>query len=679
MNLHAIQSYAAVAEVQQLMAVHTQVLTPQRNAPIMGLTQDSLTSTRIFTQRDTFLTKSDMMQLMLTLIESGALVTEQQKRLPIPAIVHSPCGPLWTGKQVISMLLPSDLQLDTNSKFAEKDKDADVERHNRVYDPKDTHVRIVDGELLTGTLDKKTVGSIQGSLVHIINNDYGGQRTLDLLNALMFVLHEWMTHRGFSVGLADMTPSPKVREGVQKVIADTRVQVSVLAEKMKRGELDTVRGQSQQEAFEVAVNNELNKTRDRCGHIAAASFPNTNALKLMVTAGSKGNETNIAQMAGAVGQQNLAGKRIPMQFQSNTRAFPHCVAGDLNDIEGRGFVRHSYFDGLSPIEFFSHAIGGREGVTDTAVKTSETGYLQRRLVKAMEDLHVAYDKTVRDSTNAIVQFSYGEDDRDGVGVESQRIELLGMNDYQLLTTFFIGQEEKENNGKGKKNAPSVAALSNVFRQADGADLQALATRFATEGKEEEERETVSLDEQEQELIWDELDRMCRLRDALREYIFRGRSDEHYWPLPCNVRRTIGRAQSRFKQKKNESCNALSVKQVLEALQRFQERIWQNGDPLVALNNAVAEERQIDTTFLFLVQVLSMLSPRRAMFEWRLSCEAFEWVLETLVDAFQRAAVNPGEAVGALAGQSIGEPATQVWFLFFFSSLLFSHTALLFVF
>ena len=652
----------AIAEIQELMMVHTQLITPQRNAPIMGIVQDTLASIRIFSQRDTFLTRSDVMQMMLTLIEKDLLTAEQQ-RLPIPAICKSPDGPLWTGKQIVALLWPKDLQLDTYSKFAEKDADDDEEDTtndkknaptaeekkkkeekakrraiNFVLDPADTHVRIVNGELLSGTLDKKTCGSMPGSLVQIVNNDYGGKKALEMLNGWMRMLHMWMTHRGFSVGLGDMTPSDQVRAEVKKMIADARSQVSVLAEKFKRNELETLRGQTQLEAFEMAVNNELNKTRDKCGQTAHASFPNSNPLKVMEQAGSKGNKTNIAQMAGAVGQQNLTGKRIPLQFERNTRSFPHCVAGDLNDIEGRGFVSHSYFDGLTPLEFFSHAIGGREGVTDTAVKTSETGYLQRRLVKAMEDLHVASDRTVRDSTGGIVQFVYGEDDKDGVGIESQKIELLAMSDLQLLETFCIDSDA------------DVSALGSIFTDADVADLENLYEAF-----EKSKMNDLKVTETEQKLVWKEVDRMYRLRNALREYIFRNRSDEHYWPLPCNVRRTIGRAKSRFASNDDK----MSVEEILEALQRFQEQIWQNSDPLVALNNHVAEQRQVDTTFLFLVQVLSYLSPKRTLCEWQLGRNMFEWILQTLVNAFQKSSINAGEAVGALAGQSIGEPATQV--------------------
>src|SRR6185437_5550518 len=99
--------------------------------------------------------------------------------------------------------------------------------------------------------------------------------------------------------------------------------------------------------------------------------------------------------------------------------------------ESRGFVENSYLRGLTPQEFFFHAMGGREGLIDTAVKTSETGYIQRRLVKAMEDVMVQYDSTVRNSTGDIIQFLYGEDGIDGVCTESQKLDILTIDDSKF--------------------------------------------------------------------------------------------------------------------------------------------------------------------------------------------------------------------------------------------------------
>lgn len=662
MNLHLPQSEPARTEVSELMMVDKHLITAQKNAPVMGLVQDSLLSVRMFTRRNTLIDRGTAMQVLYTLEDQI-----DDFRLPIPTILKSDytdkrgekhsSGPMWTGKQFVSMLLPDDLRLDTYAQFAES------EHRGNPLDPADTHVIIREGMLLTGILDKKTCGSRHGSLVHVVNNDYGGKRAMKMLDGMMAMLHEWMMHHGFSVGIGDMMTNDQTRDAVQQIVQETRTEVKALADKMQWGELEAKYRQTQEDAFEAQVNVILNKARDRGGNLAHKAFSDDNALKLMETAGSKGSKINIAQISSILGQQNLTGERIPLQFKGN-RPFPHCQPNDPNDIEGRGFVAHSYVDGLTPMEMFTHAIGGREGLTDTAIKTSTTGYLQRRLTKAMEDLFVAYDKTVRDSTNSILQFAYGEDDMDGIGVESQRVDLIAYNDEQMVRTFYSGAPQ------------DVVALSQVFPHASTRDLERLEDALIAASEAEE---TIPLDGAQQEMMWDELARMCKLRDALREYVFRGRSDDTYWPLPCNVRRTIGRAQSRFKcGDPGSPPGDMSVRDVLEALQAFQERIWQSGDPLVASSDAVAEERQVDTTFLFLVHVLATLSPRRTLLEWRLPREAFEWVLQEMASSHQRGRIDAGESVGVLAGQAIGEPTMRTLsfifaFLCLFALVLFRLT------
>src|SRR5271163_2441598 len=148
----------------------------------------------------------------------------------------------------------------------------------------------------------------------------------------------------------------------------------------------------------------------------------------MVSAGSKGSFINISQMSACVGQQMVEGKRIPFGFKYRT--LPHFTKHDHGP-ESRGFVENSYLRGLTPQEFFFHAMGGREGLIDTAVKTSETGYIQRRLVKAMEDVMVKYDGTVRNSLGDVIQFVYGEDGMDGTAVESQKIDSLRWNNKEM--------------------------------------------------------------------------------------------------------------------------------------------------------------------------------------------------------------------------------------------------------
>merc|ERR1719487_1106823 len=175
------------------------------------------------------------------------------------------------------------------------------------------------------------------------------------------------------------------------------------------------------QSFEAKVNQKLNGAREDAGRLAADALDERNNIVSMVNAGSKGSPINIAQIIACVGQQNVEGKRIGCGFRDRT--LPHFTKDDYGP-EARGFVENSYLAGLTPQETFFHAMGGREGVIDTACKTSETGYIQRRLVKCMESVRVHYDMTSRNANNEIIQFLYGEDGMDGLWIEDQTLDIM---------------------------------------------------------------------------------------------------------------------------------------------------------------------------------------------------------------------------------------------------------------
>jgi len=182
------------------------------------------------------------------------------------------------------------------------------------------------------------------------------------------------------------------------------------------------------ESFEAQVNKCLNDARDKSGNLALDGLRSNNRLRNMVTAGSKGSNINISQIMACVGQQNVEGKRIPFGFHK--RSLPHFSKYDFGP-QSRGFVENSYLSGLNPTEFYFHAMGGREGLIDTAVKTAETGYISRRLIKALEDVMVMYDGTVRNSRCDVVQFLYGEDGMAGESIEDLNLDLARLSDKQL--------------------------------------------------------------------------------------------------------------------------------------------------------------------------------------------------------------------------------------------------------
>ena len=358
MNLHALQTHESRADAQELMGVAYNIITPQSNKPVMGIVQDSLLSAFMMTSPGVTLDKAEMCNICMWI--KGA-------ELPEPKLP----GPLWTGLQCMSLLFPKD------------------------FNWKDI---IFQGQILKGPLGKKALGRSHGSIIHRLYNDYGPDRTCQFINELQRINHLWFAGQGFSIGIGDMRITNETAKKVKQECADVDIKAEELRQKHSAD-------------AEAKINRMLNQTRDSMGLIAQNAMSDDNCLGLMVKSGSKGSMVNILQIMACVGQQNCSGKR--MQPTLRGRTLPMFDFDD-NTARSRGFVKHSYIDGLTPDEYWHHTVGGREGLIDTAVKTSTTGYIQRRLVKSLESVHVSNDMTVRDSQGTIIQFKYGEDGLDGM-------------------------------------------------------------------------------------------------------------------------------------------------------------------------------------------------------------------------------------------------------------------------
>lgn len=359
----------------------------------------------------------------------------------------------------------------------------------------------------------------------------------------------------------------------------------------------------------------LNKARDDAGSSAQRSLSESNNLKAMVTAGSKGSFINISQMTACVGQQNVEGKRIPFGFLDRT--LPHFTKDDFGP-ESRGFVENSYLRGLTPQEFFFHAMGGREGLIDTAVKTSETGYIQRRLVKAMEDIMVKYDGTVRNSLGDVIQFLYGEDGMDSVWIESQKLDSLKMKKTEFDRVYRYELDEDNWNPdymlpEHVEDLKTIREFRNVF-DAEVSKLEAdriqLGTEITTTG-------------------------------------------DNNWPLPVNLKRLIWNAQKTFKIDMRRPSD-MHPMEIVEAVDKLQERL-----KVVPGEDGLSVEAQKNATLFFNILLRSTFSSKRVLKEYRLTREAFEWVTGEIETRFLQSLVAPGEMIGCVAAQSIGEPATQM--------------------
>ncbi|VVC05245.1 DNA-directed RNA polymerase subunit A' [uncultured archaeon] len=386
MNLHVPQSEEARAEAILLMRVQDQIISPRYGGPIIGALRDFITGAYLLTKDDTTLTPQEFANL--------AMLAHYDGTFPEPG-VKGRGGPLYTGKQLFSLFLPKDFNYVITSKWSKGTKGP----------AKD--VVIKNGQLVSGVIDKASIGAEEpDSVLHRVAKDYGYDEAKRFLNSILIMLKQFITNYGFSYGYSDLELALKTKESIMGTIQESYDKVYDFISQAKKGTLQLSRGLSSEEALEAYIVNELSKARDRAGSLADKSFDETNAGRIMATTGARGSSLNIGQMAGALGQQSIRGRRIHKGY--NNRALPHFKENDTNP-DSRGFVKSNYREGLSTLEFFFHAMGGREGLVDTAVRTQQSGYMQRRLINALEHLKLEYDGTVRDPHGHIIQFLYGED------------------------------------------------------------------------------------------------------------------------------------------------------------------------------------------------------------------------------------------------------------------------------
>ncbi|KAK9451487.1 DNA-directed RNA polymerase II subunit RPB1 [Limtongia smithiae] len=594
MNLHVPQSEETRAELTQICAVPLQIVSPQSNKPVMGIVQDTLCGVRKMTKRDTFLTYNQVMNVLYWVPNWDGVV-------PNPAIIKP--KPLWTGKQMLSMVIPKGINL---QRFDDK---------NTLSSPKDNGMMIENGEIMYGVVDKKTVGATSGGLIHTIMREKGAYASRDFIGGVQTVVNYWLLHNGFSIGIGDTIADAKTMRNITNTISQAKREVQQIILDAQANKLAPEPGMTLRESFEQKVSKVLNTARDTAGRSAETSLTEANNVKQMVVAGSKGSFINISQMSACVGQQIVEGKRVPFGF--SYRTLPHFTKDDYSP-ESRGFIENSYLRGLTPQEFFFHAMAGREGIIDTAVKTAETGYIQRRLVKALEDVSVQYDGTVRNSLGDVIQLVYGEDGLDATFVEKQSIDSISGSNNSFENKFKIDLMDSLWSLK-----PSLLECGNDI--IGDVEVQRV------------------LDEEYRQLSDD--------RQFLREFVFKNGEDA--WPLPVNIQRIIRNSQQIFHLDRQKASD-LTPSEVVEKVRQLCSKII-----VVRGDNAVVQEVQDNATTLFQCLVRSRLACKRVFEEYRLNRVAFDWVVGQIEAQFSRSVVAPGEMVGVIAAQSIGEPATQM--------------------
>ena len=587
MNLHMPQDAESDSELKNLAAVPFQIVSPANNSPIVGIYQDSLLGCYRFTRENIRFSNRDAMNLLMMF-----------PKVNVKALFAS--GKPVTNFDVLSQIMPP-ITLAYKTKFFGDDED---------YKTSNNFIEIRNGKYIRGQMEKSVLGAGSKGLIQRVCNDFGNYASADFIDDIQNIVTEYLKVSSFSVGISDLISDEKTNQSIIKIITDKKTDVKNLIDQIQIGVFENNSGKTNEEEFETKVNNILNQASAEAGKTGLKSLSKDNHFVIMVNAGSKGSELNISQMISCVGQQNVDGKRIPYGFENRT--LPHFTKFD-DSPSARGFVESSYINGLSPQELFFHAMGGRVGLIDTAVKTSTTGYIQRRLIKGLEDLMVSYDMTLRTNKGKIVQFAYGDDNIDPVKVENQQIPIVSMSIQDIYSHFNLPDEPAK-----MKNLAPIFLKNTMTRM----KKQQLAFQKKCESYTK---------------------MMIKNRDNIINNVFKNKGDSVV-NVPVAFSHIINNVQGQ------QNINANSIVDItpLEALEII-EFAYSN---LKKIRCAVPTE-------LFKTLYYYYLCPKDLLFSKRYNRSALTILLDTVTLNYKRAIVAPGEMVGMIAAQSIGEPTTQM--------------------
>ncbi len=586
MNMHAPQDEESEGELALLAAVPYQIISPANNKSIIGVFQDSLLGSYRFTRENIDFSPRAAMNLLMSIKNVNVELLKNTNRI--------------SNFDLLSQIIPSLSIKYKTKRFAD---DEDYKNSNNVLE-------IKNGRYIRGQIEKGVLGDGSKGLIGRIFNDFGAMDSSNFIDNLQNIITEYMKTSAYSVGISDLIADDNTNHTIVDAITEKKNEVYSLIDQTHLGIFENKTGKTNEEQFEMEVNNILNQASSQAGKIGRKSLNKDNRFVTMVNAGSKGSDLNISQMISCLGQQNVDGKRIPYGFDGRT--LPHYTKYDDSPV-ARGFVENSFISGLTPEEVFFHAMGGRIGLIDTAVKTSSTGYIQRRLIKGMEDLMVNYDMTVRNNKNKIIQFEYGED-----GFEPTKIENINFNLPTMSIEDIYAHYQLPNDNLSSEiySTSYTSAAINRFKK----QKKALAEKCKFY-----------------------IDYMIETRDKIVKYVFNNQ-DNNRVHIPIAFTHLINNIQGQ----ENIGINSLVDITPLEAFELI-ELYFEN----------LSTSEYFKPNELFKCLYFYYLSPKEILMIKRFNRKSLIILLNAIVKKYNQSIVAPGEMVGMIAAQSVGEPTTQM--------------------
>ena len=585
MNLHGPQDEESQAELIHLAYVPKQIISPANNSAIIGVFQDSLLGCYRFTRPNIDFDLRTAMNLLMYFDNPNLNILKNNK------------GKRISNFDIISQILPP---MSIYNKNGQLEDNEDKKTTNNI-------VEIKNGKYLRGQIDKGVLGKGSEGIIQSIFNDYGHEQSAKFIDDIQAIVTEYMKISSYSVGISDLISDEETTEKITQTINKKKKEVYDLIDQLHISTFENNTGKPNVDVFEDRVNAIVQNAAGEAGKIGRANLDKNNRFVLMVNAGSKGSNINIAQMISCLGQQAVDGKRIPYGFEDRT--LPHYTKYD-DSPEARGFVESSFIQGLTPEETYFHAMGGRTGLIDTAVKTSQTGYIQRRLIKGLEDLKVTYDMTVRNNKNKIIQFSYGDDNIVTTKTEVQKLPIGHMSIEQIYKHFQMPDYSKDSTIRFSKTA-------NISLKKQKTDLK------------NKTKEIINY--------------IIEMREKIVKHVYKYKQENSVY-APVNFKRIINNVKYNLHIKNNYFIDITPYE------------VYEEIDELL---NALTITNKIQPTPLFKTLLYYYCSPTSLLLKHRFSKKGVKILMEQILFNYKKAIVHPGEMVGMIAAQSIGEPTTQM--------------------
>ena len=585
MNMHIPQSIQTAVELEQICLVPKHIISPGTSTPCIEITQDTLLGAYLLTRKDIKLRRDQMYNYMMFTKKYNGILPEPEG--------YDNEVPYWSGKQLYSLILP-DITI------------------NQIKT-----IEIIRGNITKGYLNSDSLGSGSAGLIKQIYNAYGMETCNDFLNDTQKLITRWMVDHSFTIGFGDSTVNKEQRKRIKDITNKYLEESFDLIRKAQHGVFandldDAYKGSNLEFQLMKILSNLSEKVKENI-------LENINKDNNFYQAGDKGSgakgkTTNIQQIMGCVGQQDIWGSRIEEGFTQRT--LPHFTRNDVGP-DAKGFCRNSFIEGLSPSEMFFHAMGGRTGTIDTAIKTADSGYLSRKFIKAAEDLIVNYDFTVRNASNHIVQFGYGDDNFDPIKLEKvTRIELIEFDNKKMDEVY---KHESVDNSSYFENFMTASAVKEMME-----------------------------DPSYKNLLNDEYEEILQNRKELRYNYFNNTEaigDINTY-IPINLYRVIPSQLIKF----NIQSFDLSDLTPQYVINTYNE----------ALKDIIKYLPEKEENWkLFKIIFKSFLSTKKVIKEYRMSKAVYDSIILIIKEKMMGALINPGELVGIIGAQTLGEISTQL--------------------